>query len=211
MPQFPDTRNTLLASLRADETGAWMEFTAIYETVIYRVATKTGLQHADALDVTQEVLAKVYRKIGEWDTQRTDGRFRGWLHRLAMNASIDVIRRRKRQAIASGDSGIQHLLGQQPATSDDESTQFQLEYKRAVFKHVAARVQAETTDAAWRCFCRTSVDGAAPKDVAQELGVSVGSVYAHKCRVLAQMRAAVQRLTTETSLTAESFTAEDPS
>ena len=199
MTDLPDTRETLIQSLRSDESGVWMTFTAIYEPAIYSVAAKAGLQHADASDVTQEVLAKVYRKIGEWNTRRTDGRFRSWLHRLTMNASIDVIRKRKRQVVPSGDSGIQHLLRQQPAAKQDDSTLFQLEYKRAVFKHVAQRVRAETTAAAWRSFWRTSVDGVAPSDVAKELGVSVGSVYAHKCRVLSRIRAIVQQLTSETS------------
>ena len=135
MTEIPDTRDTLIESLRGNDSGAWMAFTSLYEPAIYRVASGAGLQHADALDVTQEVLAKVYRKIGQWNTHRSDGRFRGWLHRLAMNASIDLIRKRKRQVAASGDSGVQQLLDQQPAAHEDELTLFHLEYKRAVFKH----------------------------------------------------------------------------
>ncbi len=200
MTDLPDTRETLIQSLRGDDSGAWMTFTALYEPAIYNVAAKVGLQHADALDVTQEVLAKVYKKIGGWNTRRTDGRFRSWLHRLTTNASIDVIRKRKRQVAAVDNFRVQQLLDQQPAANEDELTLFQMEYKRAVFKHVAERVRGETTDAAWQSFWRTSVDGIAAANVAAELGVTVGSVYAHKCRVLARMRAIVQQLTSETSV-----------
>ena len=199
MTRFPDTRETLLLQLRTDESGAWMEFLRLYETVIYRVATKAGLQHADALDVTQDVLVKVYRKIGEWNTGRTDGRFRSWLHRITMNASIDVIRRRTRQATASGDSEIQQLLVQHPAASEGEATWFALEHRRTVFMHVAEKLRVVTSEVAWQAFWRTSIDGIPARDVARELQLSVGSVYTHKCRVLASIRAGVEELTGETS------------
>lgn len=179
-----------------------MDFTAIYETVIYRVATGTGLQHADALDVVQEVFAKVHRKIGGWDSDRKDGRFRNWIHRLTVNASIDVIRRHKRHVTASGDSAVQHSL-EQVASQEDDTTLFQLEYRRALFHHAADQVREEVSENAWIAFWMTTIEGQQPTDVGEELGLTVGSVYAHKCRVLARIRRCVQQASTDVSLEIE--------
>jgi RNA polymerase sigma-70 factor (ECF subfamily) len=197
MSDFPDTSETLLRCLMGDETGSWMEFTAVYEPAVYRVARRTGLQHADAMDVTQEVFAKVHCRIGQWDNERRDGRFRNWLHRLTVNASIDEIRRRRRQVVASGDSAVRQTLGQQPASCEDESTLIRMEYRRALFGVIADRVRVELSDMAWRAFWMTSVEGRGTAAVAETLGLTVGAVYAHKCRVLAKIRRQVQQLTAD--------------
>lgn len=175
-----------------------MDFTDIYETVIYRVARGTGLQHADALDVVQEVFAKVFRKIGDWDSDRRDGRFRNWIHRLTVNASIDVIRRHSRHVTASGDSAVQYTL-EQVATQEDATTLFQLEHRRVLFHHVAEQVRATVSKIAWGAFWMTTIEDQQPADVAKQLELTVGSVYAHKCRVLAKIRQRVEQLAAEAS------------
>lgn len=51
MTQVPPTRNSLILRLRnRRNVDAWQEFAAIYEPVVYRMARRRGLQHADALD-----------------------------------------------------------------------------------------------------------------------------------------------------------------
>ena len=57
MPDFPDTRYSLIERVQdlADE-AAWVEFLAIYQPVLYRMARRRGLQDADAQDVIQHFL-----------------------------------------------------------------------------------------------------------------------------------------------------------
>ena len=49
---------------------------------------------ADAEDATQEALIAIVRSIGRFDGR---SRFSTWCHRIAVNASIDELRRRKRR------------------------------------------------------------------------------------------------------------------
>ena len=60
MSPSPETRPSLLLRLvdRADQE-AWREFAQIYTPVVYRLALSKGLQHADAEDQAQQVLAAV--------------------------------------------------------------------------------------------------------------------------------------------------------
>ena len=57
MKEAPETRHSLLLRLQTTcDQQAWDEFVAIYEPLVYRLARAKGLQHADALDLSQEVL-----------------------------------------------------------------------------------------------------------------------------------------------------------
>ena len=69
MSHSPETRASLLLRLadRADE-AAWQEFAKIYTPVVYRLALRRGLQHADAEDLSQQVLASVAKAIDRWNT-----------------------------------------------------------------------------------------------------------------------------------------------
>ena len=54
----PETRQSLLLRLKdATQQEAWQEFVDIYEPLVYRLARKRGLQHADAMDISQEVFS----------------------------------------------------------------------------------------------------------------------------------------------------------
>ena len=68
MDQSPATRQSLIVKLRDPaDSGAWSEFVALYEPLIYRLARRKGLQDADAKDLCQEVfraVAGVGRSMG---------------------------------------------------------------------------------------------------------------------------------------------------
>lgn len=188
------TRQSLLLRLKRRENDAWGEFISIYEDAIVRYCRARGLQDADARDATQEVLAAVHDRIESWDCQEARGSLRAWLFRVARNVAIDTLRRRRRHAIASGDSDMREMLAEIPSTDETEATAFQLEYRRAMFNWAAEEVRPEVQESTWRSFWMTAVDGQPPEFVANTLKLSVGSVYAAKCRVVARIREKLVRV-----------------
>jgi RNA polymerase sigma-70 factor (ECF subfamily) len=155
------------------------------------------LQHADALDASQEVLSRVHQSIESWDPDKSKGTFRGWLYRVTANTSINVLKKLARHPRATGDSDIGVLIGQLPASVDEDSSLFRAEYRRELFRFVANAVRGEFSETSWDAFWKTTVDGKDAKCAAAELGLSVGAVYTAKCRVLSRIRQMAQRLLAE--------------
>lgn len=189
----PETRESLILRLRdSTEHDAWQEFVAIYQPLVYRLARLKGFQHADACDLSQDVLSAVGTSIDRFDPDSDKGTFRSWIFRIARNLMINFLTRQKGPS-GSGDTRIYELLQQQADHSSQEATQFDLEYHRELFRWAAERVRPKVAEETWKAFWLTSVEGESIKDVARGLGKSVGAVRVARCRVLAKIKKQVRR------------------
>ncbi|MEM9825722.1 MAG: sigma-70 family RNA polymerase sigma factor [Planctomycetota bacterium] len=193
MNQLPQTRQSLLIRLRDRSDDAWSEFVDVYERAIIGYACRRGLQEADARDVAQEVFAAVSRKLPTWDSDSNRGSFRGWLFRVTRNIAIDRIDQLARGPIDGGGSHAARMLDAEPETDPSDGRAFQLEVRRKIFQWAAEQIRPEVQETSWRAFYLTSVDGMKPSEVAEQLGVSAGAVYAAKFRITARLRELVSR------------------
>lgn len=203
MQELPATRDTLLLKLRTHNQDAWAEFLLIYEQAIYGYCRRRGLQDADARDVTQDVLAAVDQRIGTpWQTDRSMGTFRGWLFRVARNRAVDRYQEIARRASGPGDSQIARELAQH-VDEAEESAALWTEYRRVLMDRAAQKVRPMVRESSWQAFWRTAVEGHPPGQVAKDLGMSVGTVYTAKCRVLARIKDVVARFDAENEVEIE--------
>ena len=60
-------------------------------------------------------------------------------------------------------------------------------------------MKSEFAPATWQAFWQTAVEDRPPAEVAAELGLSVGSVYVARSRVLARIRRRVERMGNDSS------------
>lgn len=193
MADLPRTRQSLLLRLSQNSSDAWAEFLDVYEQAIYQFSRRRGLQDADAWDVTQDVLAAVDKKVESWDPDEAKGKFRGWLFRVARNIAVDKVIEQTRRAAASGDSKVGEMLAQTPQAREEETTIFWMEYRRTLMGRAVEQIRQEFKESSWRSFIMTTVDGRQADKVAEELGISVGSVYAAKFRIVSRIRKLVAR------------------
>jgi RNA polymerase sigma-70 factor (ECF subfamily) len=192
MAAFPETRASLMVRLKDQgDHEAWSEFTEIYSPVIYRLACRKGLQPTDADDLVQHVLAAVAHAVVRWETDPARAHFRTWLSRVATNAAINALTRRKPDR-GSGESNFLELLEKQPAVDDAESQLFRIEHRREVFRWAARQIRPEFQPATWDAFWRTAVEGLKVDRAAADLGLSPGSVYAARSRVMRRLKEKVQ-------------------
>jgi RNA polymerase sigma-70 factor (ECF subfamily) len=103
--QHWQSRSTLLRSARTGDRQALAELVMPYATGLYRSGLRlTGNAH-DAEDVRQETLLKTMACLDQFVGAQTGPRddMHAWISRIARNASIDVIRRRREGKIFSLD------------------------------------------------------------------------------------------------------------
>ena len=188
-----ETRASLILRL-PDPTDrlAWDEFVAIYGPLVYRLARRQGLQGAAADDRVPEGLAAGTRS-GQWLERPDRGSFRAWLLRIARNTAINFLTRPKHRPQALGGEDAMRAVTECVAEESDASREFDWEYRREVFRWAAEQVQAVVTDETWRAFWLTSVEEQSVSDTAERLGVSVGSVYIARCRVMNRLRELAKR------------------
>jgi RNA polymerase sigma-70 factor (ECF subfamily) len=189
---------SLLIRLRnAHDDPAWREFVAIYEPLIYRLGRRGGLQHADALELTQEALLAVAKSIDRWDTDPCRGSFRGWLYRVSRNLLINFMTRQRRHPQGVGDTDFQLLLAQQPDARSEETSRFEVEYRRRLFQWAVEEVRDDFQDKTWNAFWNTCVLGRSVKEVAAALDLTVGAVYVARSRVMARLKKRIEEVSND--------------
>ena len=198
MCSAPETRPSLLVRVRDPaDRAAWQEFVEIYRPVILRLAWQKGMQAADAEDVAQEVLAAVAKAIEQREHDPQRAKFRTWLHRVAGNAILDAVTRRKPDR-GSGDSAIQGVLDQRESPGGPDSDLLRLEYRREVFRWAARRIRKEFRPETWDAFWLTAVEGRSVADVAKELAKDTGAIYAARSRIIRRIQEKVAEYEEET-------------
>jgi RNA polymerase sigma-70 factor (ECF subfamily) len=89
----PFSDQTLIEDSQRGSPVAFDALMQRYERLVYAVAWAYTRERESALDVTQEVFLKVYRKLGAY---RGTGSFRSWLLRIAGRESLNWLRRHRR-------------------------------------------------------------------------------------------------------------------
>lgn len=103
-----------VARVRAGDPEAFRELVERHSTRLFRLAYRLTRDEETAEDVVQEAFLKAYRRLSGFDARSS---FATWLHRIATNCALDVLRRRKREAERLGRP---EALGDgpEPAASD---------------------------------------------------------------------------------------------
>ena len=93
-------QTSLLERLQAGDEQALAELADAYRTKIYQLAFRYLRSREDAEEVTQDVLFKVYRKVGEF---RGDAALSSWIYRITFNAAMSRLRTVKYQRAQAQD------------------------------------------------------------------------------------------------------------
>ena len=188
-----ETRVSLIRRLpNASDAAAWDEFVKLYSPLVYRIARRQGLQPADADDLLQEVLSSVSTSVDEWLHRSDRGAFRPWLRRIARNTTINFLTRRRHRPLGIGGSDAQRRLIE-ASDNDDAVADFDREYQHELFRQASAHVRIVVTEPTWQAFEQTTLHDRPVADVANDLGMTPGSVYIARSRVMARLRTFVRQ------------------
>jgi RNA polymerase sigma-70 factor, ECF subfamily len=177
-----ETPASLLERLRRpDQEQAWARFVELYTPLLYHWARRTGCPESDAVDLVQEVITLLLAKLPEFSYDRRQS-FRGWLRTVARNCWRNL-RRKSQLPRQPGQHDLDELAGPQP---DDPLAE--AEYRSWLVGRALELMRADFAPSTWQACWQCVVDGRPAAEVARELGVRVGTVYASRSRVLSRLR-----------------------
>jgi RNA polymerase sigma-70 factor (ECF subfamily) len=186
------TNRSLLQHVQAGNPDAWDRLVTLYAPLVLGWCRHGELQTADTADIVQEVFLAVATHVSGFRKQSAGDTFRGWLRTITRNKIHDHYRRLGREPGGEGGTEAGVRLSQVPehipAGQPEDPSEIEASAERSLFRRALASIRGEFEPRTWQAFWSTTIEGRAPKDVANELAMTSGAVRVAKSRVLQRLR-----------------------
>lgn len=187
-PPAPNDEH-LLARFAAGEPTALEELFRRYRLPAYRVAFRLLGHEADALDAVQEGFVKALTHLQSFQGRSS---FKTWLLRVVSNAALDMGRQRGRR-------GTLNLGAVENGDSEDPSFQVasdpSLRLERADLRRLLDQALATLSEAQRRTFVLHADAGLSYREVADVMGISIGTVMSRLYYARQKLRAYLEQRT----------------
>lgn len=177
---------------RAGDVDAFETLIHQYERKVYNLAYRLTGNHEDASDMAQEAFVRVYVKLPEF---RGESSFSTWLFRIASNACLDEIRKRKRQKVTSLQNPYE--LGEGEELERQYADEADGPEELLARKETRAAVQAciaDLDDEYRVVVVLRDIQGLAYNEIAELLGLNLGTVKSRLNRARAAIKEKFTRL-----------------
>jgi RNA polymerase sigma-70 factor (ECF subfamily) len=188
--RYPETRPSLIVRLKGQRNElAWEEFVRAYEPFLNSLVARRGVPVRHVPDVTQQILTAIARSVEQWTDDGQPASFRRWLTRVARHVVIRFMTKERREP--GGQGGTAWLDQLHDVAAEPDRTQLQ-EYDFELILWAADQIRSEFRTTSWTAFWETLIEGRAVDEVSRRLGVSPGSIYMSRSRIMARIRAKVR-------------------
>ena len=163
---------TIRRAIDGDESAMralWSRHAPHIDMVVRRLV---GPDHDAAQDIAQEVWIQIFRAL---PTYRGDSQFATWAHRIAVNRTLNALRRTRRLAKLEVDVDAETL-----AVTPDTDRSFVM----ASIEQAAARL----SPGARTVFLLHDVEGYTHEEIAAELGITAGGSKSQLFKARAKLR-----------------------
>jgi len=148
------------------------------------------LQDADAQDVTQKVMARVYRAISKFTYDAERGHFRNWLGVI----TVREIYRHRQLERRSGQRGGGRSDELAERTAGPPEGDWLEEFNAHVLEIALTRIRGDFDDVTWQAFDWTWLQSVKPQTAAERLSRTPEWIYKARFRVLKRLKAEVEFL-----------------
>lgn len=176
---------------RAGDREAFRELVERHSRDVFRLAFRITGEEESAEDVVQETFLSAYKSLARFDGR---SRFGTWLHRIAVNHAIEVLRRRQRiTRPLSLPAGLEELEAEAAAfepVSIDPSPE-----RRAASTQIAAaarRALSALTPMEKTAFALRHFEGCSIAEIGSTLGVRESATKQAVFRAVRKLREALQ-------------------
>ncbi len=160
---------------------SWGELVAEHADGVYRLAYRlSGNQH-DAEDLTQETFMRVFRSLNKYQA----GTFEGWLHRITTNLFLDMVRHRSKIRMEALPEDYERV----PGTDMPPEQAYSVANLDPALQSALDNLAPDFRVAVVLC----DVVGMSYDEIAETLGVKMGTVRSRIHRGRSQLRAALEK------------------
>jgi RNA polymerase sigma-70 factor (ECF subfamily) len=182
----------LITQLRAGSEEAFAWLVATYHQPVYSLIARSLPTQADAADITQEVFVKVYRGISGF---HGDASLRTWIYRIALHEASNQRRwwsRHCRQEVTiemeTGESSDGQPLCIRDTLVDEQESPFEMAAQSELRAHVEAELR-QVPEPFRTVVILRDIEGFAYEEIAEILGVNMGTVKSRLMRGRANLKA----------------------
>ena len=188
---MPQTDAAAVALARDGDSDAFHTLVDRHSRAVYRLAYRMTGSAQDAEDVVQETFLRAYKQLGRFESRANFGT---WLHRIAVNCSIDLIRARPHREAAHDAPDLEQFgavleSGDATGTSPERlmlSTEVQERISGAM-SGLSAMERA--------AFTLRHFEGRSIEEISQSLGLKTNATKHSIFRAVKKMRVALEPLT----------------
>ncbi|TET35611.1 MAG: sigma-70 family RNA polymerase sigma factor [Planctomycetota bacterium] len=166
-----DRERELVRLAKSGDKEAFGALFTAYREKVYAVARKYVKNREAALDIVQEAFLRAFRSIGSF---KGDSLFYTWVVRIAINLAIDAGRRKHADGNIPFDKYVEggdiRPVKERPAQSPGEAAEL------SEMEEALARAIEELSENHRGVFLLHAAEGLAYKDIAEALGISIGTV-----------------------------------
>jgi RNA polymerase sigma-70 factor, ECF subfamily len=175
MEQLSDLE--LVQEVRRGKRQAFTELMRRYQQRVYWTARRIVGRHEDADDIAQETFIKAYLALGDF---RGDSSFFTWLYRIAMNLSLNAVRKQQVLKYLRQSDIINRIL---PAEGNPDQ---ELEVKET--ESIFHRAIASLPEKQKAVFVMRYFDDMSYEDISKVLRTSVGGLKANYFHAIRKIR-----------------------
>ena len=146
----------------------WSQYSPHIDAVVLRLAGDADL----AADIAQEVWIQIFRALPSY---RGDAQFGTWAHRIAVNRTLNALRRVRR-------------IGKLEVGIEDDTAAVEEDSDRAFLAASIERAAARLPEGARTVFLLHDVEGYTHEDIARELGITTGASKSQLFKARAKLR-----------------------
>lgn len=172
----------LIQRCQAGETAAFEELLGRYEGLVYNLAHRYFGNQAEACDVAQEAMIKIYRRIGDFRGQSS---FKTWLYRVVTNVCLDYLRKRRTAPLSLDELAEENRAAVKvaPPSEDPEAS-----LERAELGEILGGLISTLAKDHRSVLILRDVEGLAYEEIAEILGCSLGTVKSRLARAREALR-----------------------
>jgi len=177
-----------VAQACAGDADAFRALVDRYSRRIFRLAYRMTANEQDAEDVVQETFLRAYRRLAQFESRANFGT---WVFRIAVNAALDLMRKRQRHEQRPSAAGSDSE--QMPSLSSSDPAPDRLVFSAEVKQRVAS-VLAGLTATERTAFVLRHFEGMSIEEIGDVLGLRESATKNTVFRAVQKLRKQLEPL-----------------